>query len=329
MKLKFLFIILLTLSSLARAAEDLSCDMVFRNDDVNLQIRGGPGFVKISADKAQAIESIKKSGTLFRSSELWNLFESDSKYTEEIIELWYDFDKDFRNKIKAAYKSLGRAGILLLDPGIAQRVDQYIEYINSNPSLKNLPLIEIRQAFEKEVPSVTIWRGIVADAEEIKSIQNKGLLGNAYSATEQIINTSLASTLAIPVYSSRPHSPLEHASARLRGDLRDSLMISFSSWIEVTHVGAWMPDGGGGIRLWRPGLPFYLLKIRTSAINIIKAEGPFSKFKQRTGTYTTQGINGEPWQKSYSDPDFEIFANRIFKDEIEIIPYENRPPRWQ
>lgn len=319
----------------ARVVQQQAASFSNGERQVPLPVRGGPGVVLVSQAEAALIEELKSSSSLFRNGAFWDFFAAKPELAEDRIRAWYGSLPGFDDVVKKA-AVLGEHRVLLLDPGIVQRLDAFVELatriLDDEPSISTMAL---RQRFSDSLPKVELWRGMMLQDHEARALLAGGMrsmLFRPFRQQESAVNGALAaSILGKQAYGSFAEGPVEDIRWRLSGvNPQNSMYASFSTKIEVTYAGAWRPRAVGG----GPTGPgnFHLFKVRVSELDVIRGEGIFSELRQdRDGSrvYRTKSLDGGEFVMPFHDPTFELFVQSVAADEIvEHHRYDQMPPLW-
>jgi hypothetical protein len=333
----YLILILLASTSACKSlvkkpASGLQSD---QQSEVRLPTMAGPKFILVTKEEAEFIREISETGNMYHNPKFWNFYRTHPQLTNELLEKkWFSQIPTERQKILEIAATLGAHSGLLLDPGIYTRAQEFsafaLKALSKNPNISSL---ELRDAFAATLAKAVVWRGVLLTEEEAKVVKNMGIMASGFYSEKEYRNDFLASEyLGKNGYSNPAENAYVDLNRRLGGQTRTSVFGSYSNWIEVTYAGAWAPavQGGGPLRS-APGMSFYLFKVEVSELDIIRPVGSLAPLIQgkKSQIYKTQGVDGQPWQKSFGDPEFEMFIQFVKPSSIlEIIKYPNMPPRW-
>ncbi|RYZ86525.1 MAG: hypothetical protein EOP06_14335 [Proteobacteria bacterium] len=311
--------------------------------EISVNDRSQKAKMKVRRDEASLAESIRRTGKIYRNEAFWNFVESRPEIVDAQIARQYKtlVSLEDQQRIKAIAESLGTYRALLLDPAIAQRMDDFLFFtkkqIQAEPGIS---MAKLRQNYSDSFPKITIWHGGLFQGDELAEVEKKGITGNAFfaesvSAADGVVLDKVLG-LKSPLYSLQAHTPVEDMKGRLGGATIHSLYSSHSDFMEVTYAGAY----GGAINSKRIGATplrpgnFKLFRIEISPLDVVRGDGIFWRLRQQAENpkpsyYRTEKADGSQFQMNYNDSRFEFFVQNVDASEIkEIIHYEKMPPFW-
>lgn len=309
------------------------------DDDVGtvlIPVAGGPGKISVTVAERELLADVTVSGNIFRNPAFWSFFAAHHDLAHQLLEgPWLRSLPLERQKILDAASSVGDHFILFLDLGIAVRAAEFRAFAQARLATEpEISSFDLREAFAASLPKATVWRGVLLTPAEAVVVRAEGIKASGFYAEQGLRNSVFAGEyLGRSTFANHPLSSYDDLNRRLGGQTRTSVYASYSRWIEVTYAGAWLPavQGGGPLR-HGTGMRFYLFKVEVSELDLIRPNGMLFPLIQNkvNQVYKTLGLDGQPWEKSFGDPEFEMFIQFVKPEEIlEMRAYEQMPPKWR
>lgn len=128
-------------------------------------------------ERQNLISNLLEDKNIFSNNKLYEYYSKHLDEATQLLKKWYG--PDAQNLLESTNRELGLDFTpLLIDPGIANRLAEFIKFVQPNLDLRFKSLMEIRQAFSKYLGETTVFRGMALIPEELDSIKKRGILGS-------------------------------------------------------------------------------------------------------------------------------------------------------
>ncbi len=207
-----------------------------------------------------SLESIYQKQTepppLFASENYYAQFSQDPKLAAELMKKWYGvkFQKEWKAKVK--FSKLD-ATPLLLDPGIADRAEEFFNFASDYlQTHQDVSLMLLREAFSNYLGKAKVYRAMVLDTATAKEILNNGIDSPGIHFNKTHLQDWMEN---------KGQGPVQDMAARVqKDDGQSGLAISVSYFKEVALATASyrLRDSGADKSL-------YLFELVTDRINLV------------------------------------------------------------
>lgn len=223
--------------------------------------------------QVELINNMIETGSVFDNPLFYRYFSENSNLAKEMIKNWYGWQL----KVDEIESLLGPSYVgLLLDPGIANRLEQIVNKLKEEK--RNFESVwEARRWLVKQFGTHRLFRGIVLKETDILAIESQGLVAPGFLDSKWA-QSALSYFFAVPKNGpperTIPSNPIEEYISRKGGffDSEKSMYLSVSVFREVAEsVGYYSSKYAG-----KPGYKMYVLEIEVPEISLIREGGLFS-----------------------------------------------------
>mgnify|MGYP001569858018 CR=1 FL=1 len=234
--------------------------------------------------RALFVEELVASGNIFDNPDFYKYYQEHFNEVGNILERWYgEKGKDIVTKVN---RELGVDFLCLaLDPGIANRLDDFIEFVQKNLDLRFQSPDSIRKSFSDHLGKETVYRALMLTDDELENIRGKQMLPSGMNDKSKFKRdlTEMFSPFSSYQLKAYPTTPMQEIMARLspfkvEGTtmmpfyfMGNSNILSVSGYPEVGLSIAYHD----GHQYEIPGKNLYLFELNIPMISLIKQEGLF------------------------------------------------------
>lgn len=286
-------------------------------------------------ERSKLIEDLIQNGSPFENHRFYAYYEAHPEEAEQLLRRWYGEDAD--NIIFNVKQKYGQRIVpLLVDPGIANRTDRFISFLEEHREFHDQPLSVIRSKFSEFLGNRMVFRGMMLSDYELARAKEEGILASTLLDTDKARRSLIHTLQSQEPYIPKPFptSPREEMEARLTlfgrlgglSFLYNSNLISVSAYREVAESLGYYDSH----RTEDPDAHMYVFRIQIQEISVIYQEGRFDEYQKNTPPNQSLRI-GKFEINEHNDTGVEMFIPYKIPASCiqEVITVETKPPKWE
>lgn len=265
----------------------------------------------------------------FENEELYNYLSTDIAQTEKLIQQWYG-EKIGKKLIKKVEENLDKKHLVLLaDPGIASRINEFLAFCTSTPlKCNDLTPFSLRKAFSDHLGSVKVYREMALEDTQAAFIKHYGLLAPGVlddsSTKENLFHLLDTKTRRNKEDTSKLGYYTDQMIARVdSGWNNDDIYTSCSAYKDVAASIGWYSQKRG-----KNDAHPYLIELNIPKIATLEQKNLFDSLSDLPNRIGETFSVGKDNIFRSDDPNVELFIPFVVSPECFTIQKTEPPLRW-
>ncbi|MGZ3739646.1 MAG: hypothetical protein ACXVB9_09755 [Bdellovibrionota bacterium] len=136
----------------------------------------------VGTDEKTILTEASKGPAVYSSKDLYDYWAKNSEKLQPKLASLYD-TQTAQALVTKLQAKLGKEFLpLLIEPGVADRLDQFLAFSEKQPDLKKLSPLELRNRFADSLGTVTVYRGVGVQPSEVPAMKKNGLTSAGFAS---------------------------------------------------------------------------------------------------------------------------------------------------